>query len=133
MREELDIREVAELAGVLPSTLRFYEKKGLITPVGRNGLRRQYNKNVLSKLQLIALGRAAGFTLDKIAVMLNTEGQTAIDCALLYQRAKEIDATVRRLQLLSKGLKHVARCTEQEQAQCEEFKNVVARGLRIIR
>ncbi len=93
MREELDIREVAELAGVLPSTLRFYEKKGLITPVGRNGLRRQYNKNVLSKLQLIALGRAAGFTLDKIAVMLNTEGQTAIDCALLYQRAKEIDAT----------------------------------------
>lgn len=133
MIEELDIREVADFSGVLPSTLRFYEKKGLIKPVGRNGLRRQYHKNVLNKLQLVALGQAAGFTLDEMAVMLNTEGRTVIDRELLHQRAREIDGTIRRLKLLSRGLKHVARCTEQEHTDCGEFKNVVVRGLRIIR
>ncbi|WP_304166206.1 MerR family transcriptional regulator [Lonsdalea britannica] len=133
MRDELDIREVADLSGVPPSTLRFYEKKGLIKPIGRNGLRRQYHDNVLNKLQLIALGQAAGLTLDEMAIMLNTEGRTVIDRERLYHRAKEIDATVRRLRRLSQGLKHVARCTEQEHTHCSEFKNVVARGLRLIR
>ena len=53
----LDIREIADLSGINPSALRYYEKKGLIQPVGRNGLRRQYHQNVLNKLQLITLGR----------------------------------------------------------------------------
>ncbi|MGG6138615.1 MerR family DNA-binding transcriptional regulator [Pantoea allii] len=38
--KELDIREIADLTGVTPSALRYYEKKELIKPVGRNGLRR---------------------------------------------------------------------------------------------
>jgi DNA-binding transcriptional MerR regulator len=103
--KELDIGEVAELSGVPPSTLRFYEKKGLINPVGRNGLRRQFHRNVLNKLQLIMLGQAAGFTLAEMALMLNTEGRTVIDRKLLEQRARQIDSTIHRLQLLSKGLK----------------------------
>ncbi|MCW2475798.1 MULTISPECIES: helix-turn-helix domain-containing protein [unclassified Symbiopectobacterium] len=131
--KELDIREIANLSGVTPSALRFYEKKGLITPVGRNGLRRQYHENVLNKLQLIGLGQAAGFSLDEMATMFNTEGKVAIDRELLHQRAKEIDNTIRRLQLLSRGLKHAARCTEPEHTQCEEFKKIVSRGLRLLR
>lgn len=129
----LDIREIADLSGVTPSALRFYEKKGLIKPIGRNGLRRQYHENVLTKLQLIALGQAAGFTLDEIATMFSTEGKMTIDREQLHQRAKEIDSTIRRLQLLSQGLKHAARCTEPEHTQCEEFKRIVSRGLRLIR
>jgi hypothetical protein len=34
---------VATLSGITPSALRFYEKKGLIKPIGRHGLRRQYH------------------------------------------------------------------------------------------
>ncbi len=131
--KELDIREVADLSGVVPSTLRFYEKKGLIRPIGRNGLRRQYHENVLNKLQLIALGQAAGFSLDEIAVMFNTEGQVAINRVQLNLRSQEIDRTIRRLQLISQGLKHVARCTKQDHTQCEEFKKIVTRGLRLIK
>lgn len=133
MMEELDIREVAHLSGVLPSALRFYETKGLIHPIGRNGLRRQYHKNVLNKLQLIALGQAAGFTVDEMAAMFNTQGGTVIDRERLAGRAREIDATVRRLQRLSRGLKHAARCTAEDHAHCEGFSNLVARGLRLIR
>src|SRR5690242_5737449 len=38
---ELDIGDVARRAGLPVSTLRYYEEKGLIASVGRNGLRRQ--------------------------------------------------------------------------------------------
>ena len=128
----LDIRQIADLSGVTPSALRYYEKKGLIQPVGRNGLRRQYHENVLNKLQLIALGQAAGFTLDELAAMFGSQAGVTIDRGLLLQRAKEIDPTVRKLQLLSRGLKHAARCTQPEHRHCEEFKRVVAKGLRLV-
>ncbi|MEL2242711.1 helix-turn-helix domain-containing protein [Leclercia adecarboxylata] len=131
--KELDIGEVAELSGVKPSALRYYETKGLIKPIGRNGLRRQYHENVLDKLQLIALGQVAGFSLDDIAEMFGTQGKIALDRERLEQRSKEIDVTIRRLQLLSRGLKHVARCSQPEHTECEEFKRVVSKGLRLVR
>ncbi|MBD8146522.1 helix-turn-helix domain-containing protein [Pantoea agglomerans] len=131
--KELDIREIADLTGVTPSALRYYEKKELIKPVGRNGLRRQYNENVINKLQLIALGQAAGFSLDEIGAMFSAENKLALDSVQLLQRATEIDGTIRKLQLLSRGLKHVACCTKTEHLECEEFKKIVSRGLRLVR
>ena len=72
---KLDIAEVAQRSGVPASTLRFYEEKGLIASSGRRGLRRQFDAGVLDRLALIALGRAAGFSLDEIALMFVPEGQ----------------------------------------------------------
>lgn len=129
MMKELDIGQVAKLSGVVPSTLRFYEKKGLIRPIGRHGLRRQYHEDVLNKLQLIALGQIAGFTLDEMAGMFDAQGKITLDREKMHRRAQQIDSTIRRLKLLSSGLKHVAKCTEPEHTQCEEFKRIVARGL----
>jgi DNA-binding transcriptional MerR regulator len=131
--KELDIREIADLTGLTPSALRYYEKKQLIKPVGRNGLRRQYNEKVINKLQLIALGQAAGFSLDEIATMFSPENKLALDRVQLLQRAKEIDGTIRKLQLLSQGLKHIACCTKTEHSECEAFKKIVSIGLRLVR
>lgn len=39
----LDIAEVARRTGLPPSTLRFYEEKGLIASIGRRGLRRLFD------------------------------------------------------------------------------------------
>ena len=60
----MDIAEVAKQSGVPASTLRYYEEKGLIASVGRSGLRRVFRPDVLERLALIALGRAAGLSLD---------------------------------------------------------------------
>ena len=131
--KELDIGDVAKRAGVPASTLRFYEKKGLIRPIGRRGLRRQYAENVLRTLDLIAMGQVAGFTLNEIATMLNKNGRSAIDRTRLEQQAHHIDSTIQRLQLLSRGLRHVARCIAPEQTECDQFKQMMARGLRLFR
>ena len=130
---ELDIGQVTALSGMPPSALRFYEKKGLITAIGRNGLRRQYREDVLITLQLISLGKMAGFTLSEIAAMIGTQGALMLDREKLHAKALEIDKTLRRLKQVSLGLKHVAKCREQDHSQCPEFNKIVSRGLRLAR
>ena len=73
----MDIAEVARRSGIPASTLRFYEEKGLIASVGRQGLRRRFAPGVLDQLALIALGRASGFSLDEIRGMFSPTGKPA--------------------------------------------------------
>lgn len=125
--KELDIAEVAQLANVAPSALRFYEKKGLIHPTGRNGLRRQYSTDVLNRLALIALGQTAGFTLDNIAAMFDRQGRLTLEPQRLLSRADEIDQTIRELQKVSEGLRHVAGCTAPNHMQCPQFLKILGK------
>lgn len=106
----MDIAEVAKLTGMPASTLRYYEEKGLIASTGRDGLRRRFGPRVLDRLAVIALGRAAGFSLDEIRAMFTREGGLAIDRAALVAKADELDRTIKRLQAVSSGLRHAAVC-----------------------
>jgi DNA-binding transcriptional MerR regulator len=72
---DLDITEVARRSGLPASTLRYYEEKRLIASTGRRGLRRTFDPKVLERLALIALGGAAGFSLDEIAHMFAPDGR----------------------------------------------------------
>ena len=93
----MDINEVARASGVPASTLRYYEEKGLIASVGRRGLRRTFEPRVVERLALIALGRAAGFSLEEIARIFGPDGRPAIDRQLLAGKADQLDRTIRRL------------------------------------
>ncbi len=106
----MDIAEVAKRSGVRASTLRYYEEKGLIASVGRDGLRRRFAPGVLDQLALIALGQAAGFSLDEIRRMFSPEGTPAIDRRMLAAKADEVDRTIVRLRAMSRGLRHAAEC-----------------------
>lgn len=121
----MDISEVARRSGMPASTLRFYEEKGLIASVGRQGLRRAFAPGVLDQLALIALGRAAGFSLDEIRSMFSPGGQARIDRAQLGAKADEIDRTIRRLKAMSKGLRHAAVCPAPSHAQCPTFQRLL--------
>ncbi|AWV06513.1 helix-turn-helix domain-containing protein [Marilutibacter maris] len=122
---ELDIAEVVRRSGLPASTLRHYEDKGLIAPVGRHGLRRQYAAGVLERLALIALGRAAGFSLDEIAPMLAADGRHRIDRAVLAQKAEALDATIHRLAAMRDGLRHAAACPAPSHMECPTFRRIV--------
>src|SRR5690242_15806358 len=121
----MDISEVARRSGVPPSTLRFYEEKGLIAPVGRRGLRRLYDADVLERLALVAVGRAAGFSLDEIAGMFSPDGPPRIDRQLLASKADELDRTIRQLAAMRDGLRHAARCPAPSHMECPTFRRIV--------
>jgi DNA-binding transcriptional MerR regulator len=121
----VDITEVARRSGVPASTLRFYEEKGLIAPVGRRGLRRLFNPDVLERLALIALGRAAGFSLDEIAQMFAPDGRPCIDRQVLLSKAEELDTTIRTLSAMRDGLRHAAACSAEDHMSCPKFRRLM--------
>ena len=121
----MDIAKVAKLSGVPASTLRFYEEKGLITSVGRQGLRRVFNANILDQLALIALGRAAGFSLDEIARMIGSKGKPNIDRELLANKADELDRTIQKLTGMRDGLRHAAACSAPSHMECPKFRRLL--------
>jgi DNA-binding transcriptional MerR regulator len=122
---DLDIGEVAQRSGVPASTLRFYEEKGLIVATGRRGLRRRFDPGVLERLALIALGRAAGFTLDEIALMFAPDGRPRIDRQMLAAKAEELDRTIRQLSAMRDGLRHAAACRASSHMECPTFRRIL--------
>lgn len=122
---QLDIGEVVQRSGVPASTLRFYEEKGLIGSTGRRGLRRQFDPGVLDRLALIALGRAAGFSLHDIALMFAPEGQPRIDRQMLVAKAEELDRTIRKLSTMRDGLRHAAACPAPSHMECPTFRRIL--------
>ncbi|MFP2769317.1 helix-turn-helix domain-containing protein [Oceanisphaera sp. KMM 10153] len=121
----MDIAEVAKRSGVPASKLRFYEEKGLINSVGRQGLRRLFNNDILERLALIALGRAAGFSLDEIARMLGSKGNPDIDRDLLVSKADELDRTIQKLIAMRDGLRHAAVCSAPNHMECPKFRRLL--------
>jgi DNA-binding transcriptional MerR regulator len=121
-----DIAEVARRSGVPASTLRFYEEKGLIAPVGRRGLRRIYDSGVLERLALIALARAASFSLDEIAGMFSPDGRPLIDRKMLTAKADELDRTIVKLRAMRDGLRHAAVCRAPSHLECPTFRKLLA-------
>jgi len=121
----MDIAEVARRSGLPASTLRYYEERGLISSVGRRGLRRLFNPTVLERLALISLGRSAGFTLDEIAGMFAPDGRPEIDRQRLAGKAEELDRTIRRLTAVRDGLRHAARCPAPSHMECPTFRRLL--------
>jgi DNA-binding transcriptional MerR regulator len=122
----MDITEVARQSGVPASTLRFYEQKGLISSVGRRGLRRTFDARVLERLALIALGSAAGFSLDEIARMFAPDGQPQIHRQMLAAKAQELTRTVRKLTAMRNGLRHAAACSAPSYTECPTFRRLMS-------
>lgn len=120
-----DIAEVARRSGVPASTLRFYEEKGLIASVGRRGARRLFDPAVLERLALIALGRAAGFSLDEIARMFAPDGRPRIERERLTAKADELDRRIQRLAAMRDGLRHAAACPAPSPMECDHFRRIV--------
>jgi DNA-binding transcriptional MerR regulator len=122
---DLDITEVGQRSGLPASTLRFYEEKGLIASVGRRGLKRVFDAGVVERLALIALGRAAGFSLEQIAAMFAPDGRPRIDRELLTAKAEDMDRQIRKLTALRDGLRHAAACTAPSHMECPKFRRLL--------
>jgi DNA-binding transcriptional MerR regulator len=122
----LDIGEVVQRSGVAASTLRFYEEKGLIAPIGRRGLRRLFDPRVLERLALIGLWRAAGFSLREIALMFAPDGKPRIDRQTLTAKANELDRTISELSAMRDGLRHAAACPAPSHLECPNFRRYLS-------
>ncbi|MDO9451906.1 MAG: helix-turn-helix domain-containing protein [Stagnimonas sp.] len=121
----MDISTVVQRSGVSASALRFYEEKGLIASIGRHGLKRLFDAEVLERLPLIAVAQTAGFSLDEIALMFAPDGRVRIDRQQLAAKADALDETIRRLSVIREGLRHAAVCPASNHMECPTFRHIL--------
>lgn len=121
----LDIGEVSKQAKLPPSTLRYYEEKGLIRSSGRRGLRRLFSSKVLEQLQFIALARQGGFSLNEIARMFCEDGKFKVDRKLVILKASELDKYIKRQIAVRDLLAHVANCPAPSHFECPKFQRLL--------
>lgn len=121
----LDIADISRQTGLPPSTLRYYEEIGLIEPIGRHGLRRQYEPDTLMQLSLISLGKAAGYSLDEISGMFGKNGEPALSRPDLHARADLLERQIQELTALKNAIRHVAECRAPSHMECPTFRRLV--------
>jgi len=97
----------------------------LIAPIGRHGLRRQFDDSVLERLAFIALGRRSGFSLDEIVRMFAPDGRPRIDGQKLTAKAEELDRKIRELTAMRDGLRHAAACPARTHMECPKFRGLL--------
>jgi DNA-binding transcriptional MerR regulator len=99
------IGELADAVGTSTKTLRFYEEQGLLpeaerTPTGY----RDYSPDVVSRIDFIRRGKAAGLTLAQIREILLIRDRGQAPCAhvrdLLDTRLADLDEQINKLAAL---------------------------------
>ena len=109
MASTYTIEQAAQLTGVSAHTLRYYERIGLLAPVGRaaNG-HRQYGDEDLGAVQFLTLLRETGMPIRDMQrfVQLTRAGDHTIPQRVDVLEAHR-DALRQRLTLLTKHLKAI--------------------------
>ena len=120
--DTISIGEVAEMTGLAPSAIRYYESEGLLPHPERRGGKRAFSPGVVGRINVIRMARDLGFSLDDIRTLLDGFSPDTPPPdrwhALARRKLPEIEAVLNRArsmkQLLEKGL----RCDCVEVADC---------------
>jgi DNA-binding transcriptional MerR regulator len=99
----LAIGDLARLAGVKVSTIRYYESIGLLPSAPRTASnRRQYDEQAVKRLKFIRHARELGFEVDAIRELLDLAEQPQRSCATVDALAREhLQAIVSRIERLT--------------------------------
>lgn len=112
--QTLGIGEIARQAGVAPSTIRYYERIGLLPPAPRVSGKRRYQTGILKKLGVIRLAKMAGFSIEEIQTLLHDfPAETPASerwQALSSQKIVEIDALIQQAQAMRATLEQTLDC-----------------------
>lgn len=84
------IGDFAQLTGLSPDTLRFYEQKGLVKPQRGNRNLRLYNDADLEHVAMVRRMKMGGFSLDEILeyTTFREQGLDTIHVRMSLMRAK---------------------------------------------
>src|SRR5260370_1247836 len=105
----LTIGQVAHRSGVGIETVRFYEREGLLAKPARtlSGYR-QFDEEIIGRLQFIQRAKELGFTLNEIKELLSQRVDPDTSCEDVKGRAQakiaDIEEKIRTLQRMKKAL-----------------------------
>ena len=122
--ENLTISQLARAAQVPTSTVRYYERIGLLPPDDRSqGNYRLYDQRSLHRLQFIRTAQAVGFTLENVQLLLGSRNGDTPSCAdvqgMIEDRLAEVEGRLADLRHVQKVLRSsLQKCRRTKRAGC---------------
>jgi Hg(II)-responsive transcriptional regulator len=113
--------ELAGRTGVNTETLRYYERRGLLTePPRTSGGYRDYPATAVGLLRFIKRAQELGFTLDEVDELLHLDAGGPDSCeaarALAERRIEDLAGRIRDLQLMRDSLTDLVATCDQPRA-----------------
>ena len=109
----LTIGELARVAGVPTSTVRYYEREGILKPRRRSYSNyRLYSQEDVHRLRFIRAAQATGFTLQDVTELLRPAHCHRVQ-DLIEERLQTVSARL-------KELRHVQRVLQASLRECRE-------------
>src|SRR5881296_1202346 len=110
MASELTIGKLAKQVGVNIQTVRYYERRRLLSPTARKSSGyRLYGEEALRRLRFIKNAQALGFTLREIADLLSLRVSSTARCGDVQRKAqaklKQVENKVHDLRALGRSLR----------------------------
>jgi DNA-binding transcriptional MerR regulator len=122
---DLTIGEAARRAGIATSSIRYYERIGLLPPPERLHGQRRYDAEVLGKLGFIGVAQSAGFTLREIKVLMDgvdgPDGMADQMRSLSTSKLDEIEALLERTKAMKGWLEAAKECGCASPEECTLF------------
>lgn len=125
----MNIGEVAKKTGLTTKSIRFYEQKGLITPVRLENAYRSYQQYHVTLLTLISRARGVGFTLDEcrdLVTLFERKDKTSFDVKSRTQsKVDDIQEKIDELVIMkSTLLQWMSACPGDESSNCPIIDNL---------
>jgi MerR family mercuric resistance operon transcriptional regulator len=126
----MTIGQVARTAGVAATTLRYYEREGILPPTARNGVGyRLYDAQAVERLQFLRSAQAVGFTLDDIRTLLQLDEKDNKSCQaevqpLLERRLAEVDEKMKELRRVRETLGRALDRCRRSSGECAVLKDL---------
>lgn len=119
MESKLTVGRVAKGAGINVETIRYYERRGLLSPNGyRDSGYRLYSEEAVQKIRFIKNAQELGFTLDEIKGLLRLRVGRKAHCSSVKVKAQaklvDVQGKIARLAAIERALrKLIGTCVSQ--------------------
>ncbi|WP_282848920.1 MerR family transcriptional regulator [Microbacterium oxydans] len=114
------VGEVADRFELPTNVLRHWESVGLLRPPRDSAGRRRYGEDEVVRIAVIQRSKAAGMTLDQIAVLL--DDGSAGRHQVLQQHLDDIDRRMEEMRLSREMTEHAMGCRAHDIATCPRFR-----------
>lgn len=118
----MTIGELSSVSGIPASTIRYWEKIGVLPEAVRSSGQRRYSQDSLDRLSVLRLAQECGFRLDEMRYLFHgfSPGIPASRRwkEIAVRKQHEIDGKISRLKAMRKLVDSVADCRCVDLTQC---------------
>jgi MerR family copper efflux transcriptional regulator len=121
----LSIGATAARFGLATHVLRHWEDLGLLHPERSSADRRLYGDDDLVRIAVILRSKAAGMTLDQIALLLDDDHGPRRH-AVLQEHLADLDRRMEEMRLSRAMTVHAFECEAHDITRCPHFRSMIA-------